>query len=111
MSDVPAFDPEQFKSAAREQWNRSARGWNEQTSQIHAWLAEATETMLDLAKVGPGSRVLDAAAGAGDQTIEIARRVGPTGSVLATDISAEILKFARDNARRAGLTNVETRVA
>ena len=39
-----------------------------------------------------------------------ARRVGPFGYVLATDISSNILEFAASNARAAGLTNVETRV-
>jgi ubiquinone/menaquinone biosynthesis C-methylase UbiE len=36
--------------------------------------------------------------------------LGPTGYVLATDISASMLKLAADAAREAGLTNVETRV-
>jgi ubiquinone/menaquinone biosynthesis C-methylase UbiE len=42
--------------------------------------------MLDMAGVGAGARVLDVAAGAGGQTLAAARRVGPSGSVLATDI-------------------------
>ena len=70
----------------------------------------ATELMLDLAEVRTGSRVLDVAAGTGDQTVLAAQRVGPTGYVLATDISASMLEFAADAAREAGLTNVETRV-
>lgn len=43
--------------------------------------------MLDAAGVTTGSRVLDVAAGAGGQSLTAARRVGPTGHVLATDIS------------------------
>jgi ubiquinone/menaquinone biosynthesis C-methylase UbiE len=70
----------------------------------------ATEMMLDLAEVRTGSRVLDVAAGTGDQTLMVAQRVGPTGYVLATDISASMLKLAADAVREAGLTNVETRV-
>ena len=70
----------------------------------------ATEMMLDLAEVRTGSRVLDVAAGTGDQTVMAAQRVGPNGYVLATDISASMLKLAADAAREAGLTNVETRV-
>ena len=69
----------------------------------------ATELMLDLAEVRPGSRVLDVAAGTGDQTLMAAQRVGPAGYVLATDISASMLKLAAEAAREAGLTNVETR--
>ena len=70
----------------------------------------ATGLMLDLAEVRTASRVLDVAAGTGDQTVMAAERVGPTGYVLATDISASMLKLADDAAREAGLTNVETRV-
>jgi ubiquinone/menaquinone biosynthesis C-methylase UbiE len=70
----------------------------------------ATQMMLDLAEVRTGSRVLDVAAGTGDQTLLAAQRVGPAGYVLATDISASMLKLAADAARDAGLTNVETRV-
>ncbi|HEY6365994.1 MAG TPA: class I SAM-dependent methyltransferase [Candidatus Binatia bacterium] len=70
----------------------------------------ATQMMLDLAEVRTGGRVLDVAAGTGDQTLMAAQRVGPTGYVLATDISASMLKLAADAARKADLTNVETRV-
>jgi ubiquinone/menaquinone biosynthesis C-methylase UbiE len=66
--------------------------------------------MLDMAGIRAGQRVLDVAAGAGEQTIVTAQRVGPTGSVLATDISSNILEFAQNAAREAGLNNVETRV-
>jgi ubiquinone/menaquinone biosynthesis C-methylase UbiE len=66
--------------------------------------------MLNLAEVQTGSRVLDVAAGTGDQTLMAAERVGPTGYVLATDISASMLKLAADAAREAGLTNIATRV-
>ncbi|MBC7939726.1 MAG: class I SAM-dependent methyltransferase, partial [Chitinophagaceae bacterium] len=79
--------------------------------QIGAWLARATEGMLGMAGIGPGSQVLDVAAGAGDQTLTIANRVGPTGRVLATDLSPAILALARDNAARAGHTHVRTQVA
>jgi SAM-dependent methyltransferase len=70
----------------------------------------ANELMLDLASLRSGDRVLDVAAGTGDQTLMAARRVGPKGYVLATDISASMLNLAADAARDAGLTNIETRV-
>jgi ubiquinone/menaquinone biosynthesis C-methylase UbiE len=70
----------------------------------------ATEMMLEAAGVQPGSRVLDVAAGTGEQTLMAARRVGPSGYVLATDISANMLDVAAEAVRKEGLTNVETRV-
>ncbi len=70
----------------------------------------ATEMMLDLADLRTGNRVLDVAAGTGDQTLLVARRVGPNGYVLATDLSTNMLNAAAEAARTAGLNNVETRV-
>jgi len=52
--------------------------------------------------------VLDLAAGAGGQSIAAARRVGPNGSVLATDISPAILDYAAAEAKSAGVSTVST---
>ncbi|MDM0001862.1 methyltransferase domain-containing protein [Variovorax sp. J22P240] len=65
--------------------------------------------MFDLARIGPGCRVLDVAAGAGEQSISAARRVGTNGHVLATDIAPALLERAAADARKAGLSNLETR--
>ncbi|MBL0421567.1 class I SAM-dependent methyltransferase [Ramlibacter sp. AW1] len=111
MEAAIQFDPATFKAAMREQWDQSAPGWNDHTAALRTWLGRATGAMLDMAGIGPGDRVLDVAAGAGDQTLDIARRVGPEGRVLATDISPAILALAQDNARRAGLAQVEVQVS
>jgi SAM-dependent methyltransferase len=92
-------------------WDHAAEGWNRHAGLIRAWLRPATAAMLDAARFGPGARVLDIAAGAGDQTLDIAERVGPSGQVLATDISPRILALAQANAHAAGHPQVETRVA
>lgn len=109
MSTAP-FDPVAYKRTTTDQWQTAAEPWHRWGPTLEAWLGAATETMLDMAGVGPGSRVLDVAAGAGGQTLAAARRVGPDGHVLATDISSNILAFAEHNAREAGLHQVETRV-
>jgi SAM-dependent methyltransferase len=104
------YDPDKFKESTRQQWQSAAKAWNDWGVFLRQWLGPATQHMLDNARVAEGSRVLDVAAGAGDQTLLIAERVGAKGHVLATDISSNILEFARENAQRAGLKNVETRV-
>jgi SAM-dependent methyltransferase len=104
------FDPVKYKETTREQWQTAARAWNDWSPLLRSWLGPATEIMLDMAKVGPGHRVLDVAAGAGDQTLQTVERVGPSGYVLATDISANILDFAAQNARRVGHGNIATKV-
>ena len=95
-----------------EKWGRkeSADWWSAGQAARQQIYGVATEMMLELASVQPGSRVLDVAAGTGDQTLMAARRVGPTGNVLATDDSTSMLKVAAEAARKEGLTNVDTRV-
>ncbi len=88
----------------------AAAGWRRSGVARAQILAPLTERMLDLAGVGVGYRVLDVGAGTGEQTLVAARRVGPTGAVLATDIAAEMLALAAEAAAQAGLRNVETRV-
>jgi demethylmenaquinone methyltransferase / 2-methoxy-6-polyprenyl-1,4-benzoquinol methylase len=65
----------------------------------HRWRARA----VDMARVGPGSRVLDVATGTGDLAIELARRVAPAGEVVGSDFSEGMLDRARAKASVAGL--------
>jgi SAM-dependent methyltransferase len=109
MSTPATFDAVKYKTTTRDQWEAAAEAWHRWAPTLRSWLGPATERMLDLAGVVSGARVLDVAAGAGDQTLQIASRVGPGGSVLATDIAPAILAFAGAEARRAGLGNVATR--
>jgi SAM-dependent methyltransferase len=104
------FDPINYKKTTHDQWQVAAEAWNRWGNFIEEWLGNATTIMLDEAGVQSGDAVLDVAAGAGEQSLTIAHRVGPTGKVLATDISANILRFAEENARRANASNIETRV-
>lgn len=109
MSTVTTFDPIKFKTTTRAQWENAAEAWHRWGPFLGEWLGPATERMLDLSRVEAGSRVLDVAAGAGEQTLHAARRVGPSGHVLATDISPTILEYATAMAREAGLSQVATR--
>jgi ubiquinone/menaquinone biosynthesis C-methylase UbiE len=109
MSTVTTFDPIKFKTTTREQWEHAAEAWHRWGPFLGEWLGPATERMLDLARIQAGSRVLDLAAGAGEQTLRAARRVGTDGHVLATDISPAILEYAARTAREAGLPQVATR--
>src|SRR5512135_282977 len=85
-------------------------GWHRWIPTMAQYLDPPTEIMFDLAGIHPGDHVLDVAAGSGGQTILAARRVGPTGFVLATDLSPEMLAFAETEVQRAGLSNVEMQV-
>ena len=95
-----------------EKWGRkeSADWWSAGQAARQQTFGAATEMMLDVASIQSGSRVLDVAAGTGESTLMAARRIGLTGNVLAADNSASMLNVAAEAARKAGLTNVETRV-
>jgi len=100
------FDPQRYKTTTRAQWEDAADAWHRWGPTIEDWLGAATSRMLDAAGITTGSKVLDVAAGAGGQTLAAARRVGPSGAVLATDISPAILAYAEKTAAEAGLTTV-----
>ncbi|MBL4871939.1 MAG: class I SAM-dependent methyltransferase [Rhodobacteraceae bacterium] len=104
------FDPIAFKETTRKQWDGAAEAWDRWSPLLSRWLGPSTEQMFDMAGMETGNRVLDVAAGAGEQTMAAARRVGPTGYVLATDLSPGILARTAANARLAGFNNVETLV-
>ncbi|MEO8356292.1 MAG: class I SAM-dependent methyltransferase [Chloroflexota bacterium] len=91
-------------------WNSIADGWHDWIPKMRSWYAPATDLMLDLARLEVGSCVLDIAAGDCDQSIAAAKRVGPTGHVLAIDIAEELLELGAKFAREAGFQNIETRV-
>jgi len=60
-----------------------------------------------LAALHPGETVLDLGSGGGIDVLLSARRVGPTGKAYGLDMTDEMLALARENQRKAGVTNVE----
>jgi len=60
-----------------------------------------------LAALNPGEIVVDLGSGGGIDVFLSARRVGPAGKAYGVDLTDEMLALARENQRRAGVTNVE----
>jgi SAM-dependent methyltransferase len=104
-----SFDAAKYKNAQREQWNKDGAAWRRWNPTLDRWYGDVTRQMLDLARIQPGQRILDIAAGAGEPAVSAAERVGPSGYVLATDISEGIVKLALQVASERGLRQVETR--
>lgn len=71
----------------------------------HRWRSRAA----DLARVGPGDRVLDVATGTGDLALELAERVGPGGEVIGSDFAEGMLERAREKASARGEGQVGVR--
>lgn len=109
-STISQFDPIKYKNTTRDQWQAAAEAWYRWSPTLNQWLGKATDKMLEMAGISSGHRVLDVAAGAGEQSITTAKKVGTSGYVLATDISSNILEYAKQMAQQAGLNNIETKV-
>ena len=98
-----AIDPVDFREAQENQWDSAAVGWKEWSEFNDSADGHISERLVELAEVQPGSRILDVAAGYGEPALTAARRAGPEGRVVATDISAEMLAFGRERAVAARL--------
>src|SRR3989337_250131 len=59
------------------------------------------------AELHEGEVVLDLGSGGGIDVLLSARRLGPTGKAYGLDMTDEMLELARENQRKAGVTNVE----
>ncbi len=102
-----AINPIDFREAQHKHWDSAAVGWMEWSEFNDNADRHISERLVELADVQSGSRVLDVAAGYGEPALTAARRAGPGGRVVATDISAEMLAFGRVRAAKAGLRNIE----
>jgi ubiquinone/menaquinone biosynthesis C-methylase UbiE len=79
-------------------------GWLERSDRE---ATEQPEKVLDALKIAPGSVVADIGAGTGYFSVRLAKRVGPQGRVLATDIQPQMLAFLKENVQAAGIHNIE----
>ncbi len=103
------FDPVQYKARQRQDWGNVAAGWKQWWKTIERGAQPVSNRLVELAGIQPGQRVLDVATGIGEPAVTVARRVGPTGRVVATDQAPQMLAIARERAAELGLQNIEFR--
>lgn len=101
------FDPNEFKTKSRQQWDSAAPAWRKWWTVIEAGAQKTSERLVELAQIESGQRVLDIATGIGEPALTAARRVGPTGRVMATDMSTQMLTIARERAGNADVDNMD----
>jgi ubiquinone/menaquinone biosynthesis C-methylase UbiE len=92
------------------EWDRRAQHWAATAPATVSTNDAPNQRLIELADIDVGDRVLDLASGAGEPAISIALKVGQTGSVVATDASAEMLKSAKARAERLQLSNIRFEV-
>jgi SAM-dependent methyltransferase len=107
---MTGFDAIAFKKTTHGQWNAVADRWNTWGPLLDSWLGPVSETLLDMAKVTAGSRVLHVAGGSAQEALQSARRVGPAGYVLTTDLSEALTALAAANLEAAGHKNAQAQV-
>ena len=106
MSMTP-FDPQQWKARQRQEWDSVSSGWRTWWETFERAAQPLSDHLIALAHIEPGQRVLDIATGIGEPAATAARRVGPTGQVVAIDQSPQMLAIARERVAALGLQNVQ----
>jgi ubiquinone/menaquinone biosynthesis C-methylase UbiE len=86
-------------------WTSVAPTWRRHRAHVEQMKDTLTRELLATLDLQPGQRVLELGAGTGDLALRLAQAVGPTGSVLATDVAQGMVELLRDTT--AGLPNVE----
>jgi enediyne biosynthesis protein CalE5 len=105
--EAQQIDPAEFRDKQRDQWNGVAAAWDEYSELIDSSASIVSERLVEMAGIKAGDRVLDVACGYGEPSLTAARKVGAEGTVVATDISAEMLEFGRQRAAANGVENIE----
>jgi len=98
--------PPDFKAKQKRHWDQVADGWAAWLEWTERNFEPVTDWVQNAVAWRPGTRALDIGCGAGYPSLVAARRVAPGGSVVATDLSSEMLKDASSGAQRAGLHNI-----
>jgi SAM-dependent methyltransferase len=107
MEKATLINAGEFRTGQRQQWNTAATGWKKWSELTDRAASPVSARLVELAGVASGSRVLDVAAGYGEPSLTAGRAAGSEGSVVATDISPEMLAYGRERAADAGLDNIE----
>ncbi len=99
-------DEQQAAPFQRETWDRMAATYRHEEDPR---FAPAVNYVIARATLRPGDDVLDLGTGTGSVALKAAGAVGPSGSVLAVDLSPEMLRVAAERAAADGVTNVTFR--
>jgi len=103
MSRVPT----PANSMSAEDWSGAmGERWLANLARFEGMIAPIGEALMAHAAFAKGERVIDVGCGGGGTSIEIARRVRPTGAVLGLDISQVLVDAAIRRAREANVPNV-----
>lgn len=101
---------EQIRDQQKESWNRFSPGWKKWDDLMMDFLQPMGDEIISLITPRTDDYILDIASGTGEPALTIASMVN-TGKVVATDISEDMLAITRENAKKQGISNLETKVS
>ncbi len=101
---------DQIREQQRQTWDTLSAAWDQHDAWFQRQSHSVTEWLCRVADLRGGQKVLDVACGSGQPAITAARLVKPGGSIVATDLSEEMLRVAKRKANMADLDNVEFKV-
>lgn len=94
---------EALKQDQRIYWSEQSAAWAKWAAPLEKMAERFNEELLALADIREGDTVLDLASGVGEPALTIARRVGASGHVVASDIVGAMLAVTERRAEQAGL--------
>lgn len=104
MSDAGDARPNQDQETY---WQEDAGPkWAEHADQMDRRIGHLGDAAMDRLELAPGHSVLDVGCGCGATALQMAQRVGSSGSATGVDLSEVMLNVARTRARQLGLKNV-----
>jgi O-methyltransferase / aklanonic acid methyltransferase len=101
------MDPTAYKATVTAAFNDAAASYDQLGVEFFTPLGRR---LVEIARPGPGERVLDIGCGRGAALFPAAELVGPSGSVLGIDIAPAMVDQVREQAARQGATNIDARV-
>jgi len=104
-------DDNALKEAERRDWSARGPAWAKWAEPLAKLAERMNLPLVEAAMLEPGLTVLDLASGAGEPAVQIARAVGPSGRVVATDLADPMLEGARRRAATEGLKQLTVEVA
>jgi SAM-dependent methyltransferase len=104
------LEPDEYRARSRERWGDAAAGWERRREAWQASSAMVSSWLVDHVDPQPGQTILELAAGPGDTGLMAAELVGPSGKLISTDASDEMLEVARRRAEELGIANAEFKV-
>jgi SAM-dependent methyltransferase len=100
-------DPDTLRAEILGRWEKAATGWGVHADRMREFGMPVSAWMIEHARLQPGQRVLELAAGPGDTGFLAAELVRPGGTLLSTDAAETMLEVARGRAAKLGIENVE----